>query len=104
MMKMQYFTSDDNALFHQTMIVPYWAVNKKCPRCLTSIATLTSCVVQPPFQLGKLHVKWENFILSKISSNFLRYTLQFLQLQFPTKILALSIEQGPAGQRWVLEQ
>ena len=41
----------------------------------------------------KSHVKWENFILSKIVSNFLRYVFQFLKLQFPTKILALSIKK-----------
>ena len=39
----------------------------------------------------KSHVKWENCILSEIFSKFLRYTFQFLKLQFPTKILALSI-------------
>ena len=36
----------------------------------------------------------ENFILSNIFSNFLRYTFQFLKLQFPTKILALSIKKN----------
>ena len=42
----------------------------------------------------KSHVKWENFILSKILSNFLRYIFQFLQLQFPIKVLALSIKKN----------
>ena len=42
----------------------------------------------------KSHVKWENFIISRILSNFLRYIFQFLKLQFSTKILALSIKKN----------
>ena len=46
-----------------------------------------------------LHVKWENLILFKIFSDFLRYTFHFLKLpQYPTKILALSIKKNREAQ------
>ena len=35
-----------------------WGPPRALMRCLTSIATLTSCLVQPPVQLGKFTDFW----------------------------------------------